>query len=112
AARVARWETCPAAEISSGKSLSPTVHPSFGHSLVGPRSFCTGRIKFRPFPTACIMHAAAGCFDDANDDDDDDISGQRPVRTKKDLRQNSLQDCYPIKVHSIYKTTRKAVKRK
>ena len=64
------------------------MHPSFGYSLVGPRSFCTGRIKFaadatgtgggrqtfrvRPFPTACIMHAAAGCFDDADDDNDDD----------------------------------------
>ncbi|KYN35449.1 hypothetical protein ALC56_10284 [Trachymyrmex septentrionalis] len=117
-ARVARWETCLAAssgrayhigsgEISSGKSLSPTVHPSFGHSLVGPRSFCTGHIKafvrqtfrVRPFPTACIMHAAAGCFDDADDDNDDVhtkekdralISGQRRVRTKKELRQNSL----------------------
>lgn len=61
-------------EISSGKSLSPLVHRSFGHSLVGSRSFCAGHIKFtpdvasarqtfriRPFPTTCIMHAAVGC---------------------------------------------------
>lgn len=61
-------------EISSGKSLSPLAHRSFGHSLVGSRSFCAGRIKFtpdaasarqtfriRPFPTTCIMHATVGC---------------------------------------------------
>ncbi|KYM83019.1 hypothetical protein ALC53_06284, partial [Atta colombica] len=81
-------------EISSGKSLNPTVHPSFGYSLVGPRSFCTGRIKFAPDATG------TGVGDRHFHTKEKDcalISKQKPVRTKKKLRQNSLQDCCLIK---------------